>query len=54
IVRGVTTSDLRHMSLISGNIKQGSISGFGQGEYGGEIVLIGDRMAQSLGVKPGD
>jgi lipoprotein-releasing system permease protein len=54
IVRGVTPSDLRHMSLIAGNIKKGSISGFGQGEYGGDIVLIGDRMAQSLGVQPGD
>ncbi len=54
IVRGVTTSDLRHMSLIAGNIKKGSLDGFGVGEYGGEVVLIGDRMAQSLGVQPGD
>ncbi len=54
IVRGVTTSDLRHMSLISGNIKNGSMEGFGQGEYGGDIVLIGERMAQTLGVLPGD
>lgn len=54
IVRGVTASDLRHMSLIAGNIKKGSMAAFGQGEYGGDIVLIGDRMAQSLGVQPGD
>ncbi|ATC31777.1 lipoprotein-releasing ABC transporter permease subunit [Caulobacter vibrioides] len=54
IVRGVATSDLRQMSLISGNIKKGSMEGFGQGEYGGDIVLIGDRMAQTLGVQPGD
>ena len=54
IVRGVATGDLRHMSLISGNIKKGSLEGFGQGEYGGDIVLIGDRMAQTLGVQPGD
>lgn len=54
IVRGVTPSDLRHMSLISSNIKKGSPQGFGQGEYGGDIVLIGDRMAQTLGVQPGD
>ncbi|HJV42457.1 lipoprotein-releasing ABC transporter permease subunit [Caulobacter sp.] len=54
IVRGVTTSDLRYMSLIAGNIKQGSLAGFGEGEYGGDVVLIGDRMAQSLGVRPGD
>jgi len=54
IVRGVTTNDLRHMSLISSNIKKGSLQGFGQGEYGGDIVLIGDRMAQTLGVQVGD
>ncbi len=54
IVRGVTTSDLRHMSLIAGNIKKGSLEGFGVGEYGGDVVLIGERMAQSLGVQPGD
>lgn len=54
IVRGVATSDLRHMSLISGNIKKGSLEGFGQGEYGGDIVLVGERMAQTLGVQPGD
>ncbi|RRN63187.1 lipoprotein-releasing ABC transporter permease subunit [Caulobacter sp. 602-1] len=54
IVRGVTPNDLRHMSLIASNIKKGSLEGFGQGEYGGDIVLIGDRMAQTLGVQPGD
>lgn len=54
IVRGVATSDLKHMSLIAGNIKKGSIDGFGQGEYGGDIVLIGERMAQSVGVQVGD
>lgn len=54
IVRGVTPNDLRHMSLIASNIKKGSLEGFGEGEYGGDIVLIGDRMAQTLGVQPGD
>lgn len=54
IVRGVTTNDLRHMSLIADNIKKGSLQGFGVGEYGGEVVLIGDRMAQTLGVQVGD
>ncbi len=54
IVRGVSTADLRHTQIITGNIKKGSTAGFGQGEYGGDIVLIGDRMAASLGVQPGD
>ncbi|MBO9709369.1 MAG: lipoprotein-releasing ABC transporter permease subunit [Caulobacter sp.] len=54
IVRGVTPSDLRGMKLISGNIKRGSLAGFGDGEYGGDIVLVGDRMARNLGVTVGD
>jgi len=54
IVRGVTPADLKGLTTISGNIKKGSLAGFGQGEYGGDIVLIGDRMAANLGVSPGD
>ncbi|PVM83084.1 lipoprotein-releasing ABC transporter permease subunit [Caulobacter endophyticus] len=54
IVRGVNPADLRGMKLISGNIKQGSLNGFGEGEYGGEMVLIGDRMARNLGLSVGD
>ncbi len=54
IVRGVTPRDLRGLKIISDNIKKGSLSGFGQGEYGGDIILIGDRMAANLGVVPGD
>ncbi|PHY13669.1 lipoprotein-releasing system transmembrane subunit LolC [Caulobacter sp. B11] len=54
IVRGVTPDDLRGMKMISDNIKRGSIEGFGQGEYGGDIVLIGDRMARNLGLSVGD
>jgi lipoprotein-releasing system permease protein len=54
IVRGVTPADLRGMKLISSNIKRGSLSGFGDGDYGGDIVLIGDRMAANLGLGVGD
>jgi lipoprotein-releasing system permease protein len=54
IVRGVAPADLRGMKIIAGNIKQGSINGFGEGEYGGDKVLIGERMARNLGVGPGD
>jgi len=54
IVRGVNPADLRGMKLISGNIKQGSLNGFGEGEYGGDMVLIGDRMARNLGLSVGD
>jgi len=54
IVRGVTPADLRGMKMISSNIKRGSMAGFGEGEYGGDIVLIGDRMARNLGLSAGD
>ncbi len=54
IVRGVSPQDLTQIRIISGNIRRGSLEGFGEGEYGGEMVLIGDRLAMSLGVGPGD
>jgi lipoprotein-releasing system permease protein len=54
IVRGVTPEDLRGMKMIASNIKRGSLAGFGEGEYGGDIVLIGDRMARNLGLTVGD
>ncbi|MGA0607099.1 lipoprotein-releasing ABC transporter permease subunit [Phenylobacterium sp. VNQ135] len=54
IVRGVTPKDLQATELISGNITKGSLKDFGVGEYGGETIVIGERLAQSLGVAPGD
>jgi lipoprotein-releasing system permease protein len=54
IVRGVTPKDLKATTLVSGNITRGSMAGFGEGEYGGDLLLVGDRLAQSLGVQPGD
>lgn len=54
IVRGISPADLRRTDIISGNIKRGSLNGFGEGEYGGDRVLIGDRMAAALGLAPGD
>ncbi|MDP2261066.1 MAG: lipoprotein-releasing ABC transporter permease subunit [Caulobacter sp.] len=54
IVRGVSPADVKATTIISSNIKRGSLDGYGQGEYGGDLVLIGDRMAAALGVSPGD
>ena len=53
-VRGVTPADLKATPLIAGNIKQGSLAGFGAGDDGGDKVLVGARLAESLDVKPGD
>ncbi len=54
IVRGMRAEDLRGASLISKNIKDGSLKGYGEGEYGGDIVLIGSGMADRLSVRAGD
>ncbi len=54
IVRGVTPEDLRRMSLIAKNIRPGSMQGFGQGEYGGDLILVGSRLAAEMQVQPGD
>ena len=54
MVRGIRTADLKATSIIAANIREGSLRGFGEGEYGGDIVSIGEGMADHLGVKPGD
>lgn len=54
IVRGLTPADLRQVKLIADNIKEGSLSSFGKGEFGGDQVLLGDRLASTLGVQVGD
>jgi lipoprotein-releasing system permease protein len=54
IVRGLRPQDLAATKLVSGNITQGSLKGFGQGDYGGDEVVVGQRLADQLGVKPGD
>jgi lipoprotein-releasing system permease protein len=54
IVRGVTPADLVATRIISGNIKRGKLDGFGQGDDGGDLVIIGQKLADNLGVGPGD
>jgi lipoprotein-releasing system permease protein len=54
IVRGTAPEDLHRINLIANNIKQGSLFGFGKGEFGGNRILLGDRLAATLGVQIGD
>ncbi len=54
IVRGVRLADLKSMPLIAGTIKPGSLRQFGEGDYGGDTVLIGSRLGAQLGLQPGD
>ncbi|MDB5468899.1 MAG: lipoprotein releasing system, transrane protein LolC/E family [Caulobacter sp.] len=54
-VRGVGRKDVEATPLVSKTIKQGgSLDGYGQGEFGGDLILLGDRLALQLGVGPGD
>jgi lipoprotein-releasing system permease protein len=54
IVRGVSPKDLKATRIVAGNITKGDLRGFGQGDYGGDVVVVGERLAEQLGVKPGD
>ena len=53
VVRGISPDDLRHLKLISEHL-EGSLFGFGQGEYGGNRILLGNRLAATLHVGIGD
>ena len=54
IVRGVRPEDLKKISLVARNIRPGSMEGFGEGDYGGDIILVGSRLAAQMSVQPGD
>jgi lipoprotein-releasing system permease protein len=55
IVRGVEPSDLRATALIANNLKPNvALRSFGQGEEGGDLIVIGQRLADTLGAVPGD
>jgi lipoprotein-releasing system permease protein len=54
IIRGLSRADVAGTPIVANNIKQGSLIGYGDGDYGGDIVLVGSRMAENLGVRAGD
>jgi lipoprotein-releasing system permease protein len=54
IVRGIGPQDLKQTPLVAGNISEGSLETFGVGDYGGDTVVVGQRLAEALGVKVGD
>jgi lipoprotein-releasing system permease protein len=54
LVRGISPKDLHETRLVSGNITRGTLKGFGDGEFGGDVIVVGERLAQQLGVSPGD
>jgi len=54
VVRGLDPRDLRATSIIAGNMKSGSLAGFGRGDEGGDEVLVGQKLADTLGLAAGD
>lgn len=54
IVRGISAKDLQATTMVANSITKGSLEDYGAGEYGGETIVVGERLAQSLGVGPGD
>jgi lipoprotein-releasing system permease protein len=54
IVRGMRPQDLAATPIVAGNVTRGSLKDFGAGEFGGDEIVVGARLAQTLGVKPGD
>jgi len=54
IVRGLSPADLKATRIVAGNLTKGDLRGFGQGDYGGDVIVVGARLADQLGVKPGD
>ena len=54
VVRGVAPDDLRATRIIADGVKAGSLAGFGSGDDGGDGVVVGDKLAESLGVGVGD
>ena len=54
MVRGLNPEDLATTKIVSGNITHGTIKGYGAGDYGGDVVVVGQRLAEAIGVKAGD
>jgi lipoprotein-releasing system permease protein len=53
VVRGVDPADLARLPIIAGNLKNGSLAGYGRGD-GGDEILMGQKLADQLGVGAGD
>ncbi len=54
LVRGVKPADLRNLKFVTDNISYGNLDGFGAGDYGGDVIAMGQQMAATLGLQVGD
>lgn len=53
-VRGIRPEDLDTMQYVNASLSDRARAAFGQGQYGGDNVLIGQALADSLGLQVGD
>ncbi|WGM31401.1 lipoprotein-releasing ABC transporter permease subunit [Brevundimonas sp. NIBR11] len=53
-VRGIAPNDLDTMNFVYASLSEQARRSFGQGAYGGDNVLIGQALADSLGLRVGD
>ena len=53
-VRGIAPADLDTMKYVNASLSDQARASFGQGAYGGDNVLIGQALADSLGLRVGD
>ena len=53
-VRGLRPQDLDTMSYVSSSLSPEARASFGRGAYGGDNVLIGQSLADQLGIRVGD
>lgn len=54
MVTGLARDDLARLKLVSANLVGGNLNTWGKGEYGGDEIAMGSRLAEALGVLPGD
>ena len=54
VVRGLRAQDLDSMSYVFDSLTPEARHAFGQGPYGGDNVLIGKALAESMGLRLGD
>ncbi len=53
-VRGIRPDDLDTMQYVNASLSDAARASFGDGAYGGDNVLIGQALADSLGLRVGD
>ena len=54
LVRAVRPEDLRASSVGQEGVRAGSLDSFGQGDYGGDQIVLGESLAAQLGIGVGD